>query len=161
MQCNLCTSCHAVTPNNLVKKDGSVTYTFVIRTGAKALPASVNYLDITTDPYGPVTGPCTMVTTGDIVLGSSQALPAIPANKDIMCTFTVTVTQDHQDAAQIAPFTISAMFSGPDTETREFHVPDIQTLSVPVYTGGSLEEPTSQVLTATAGSYYNDPGVLL
>lgn len=151
---------HPVDYSNLVKSGGKVKYTVTLSTGYKDVTVG-NQLDILTSIGVVPSEPCSLDDGGGdislgVALGSDQPLGSdtIPSNQQLTCSFEVHVTDTHQLQGEIAPFTVTANYSGPDTWTREYFVPSVVTTSVPVYTGTTLEAPTSQVV-EVVNSYYS------
>lgn len=130
---------------------GKVSYTVTLSTGLLDIPIN-SQLDITTNVSGlTVDGPCTMNSGGDIPLRGNLGFN-ISANKTISCQVLVNVTSGHASNAEIAPFVVTAQWGGAAGD--EYYVPPVQTLAVPVCTGGELAQPSSQVNEAELGTKY-------
>lgn len=120
-------------------------YTLILHTGHKDVPAG-NQLALQASVTVNSTRPCTLSTAGrTIQLGQSFGA-VIPRNDELTCEVMVGVNNDtHMQAGQVPPFSVTAVYSGPNISTHEFWVEPHTTSSVPVYTGTSLSKPTSEL----------------
>lgn len=142
-------------PTELVLATGLVTYTVTLRSGYKDIPTG-GQLDIKASlPGSTVAGSCATGSSGNLALRTDLASVILPSTV-IACNITVPVTTEHQRQGKVPGFTVTAVISGPQVGP-EFYVPVLETLDVPVYTGGSLGAVDSTVL-ISAGKYI--PGKL-
>lgn len=153
----LCYLLFAASAGALVVATGTVTYFVTLKTGKLQLPAN-NRLDLSFDRDGVTVVDNKCTSSSDVFLLGTTLDKAVPADTDLTCLFTVSANSTDQDAAHIAPFTVTATFSGDDTTHNEYFVPSIMTPVVPVYTGGQLAAPTSEVVNLDGSSTSSNDG---
>lgn len=134
----------------LVKETGVVTYKVRISTGSKEVPSGSS-LTLTANPPGATFGPCTKVSGGTFDLNTitSQAM----TSNQIDCDISVPVSNAHKSQGKISAFSVTAVITaaGTNSDSKEYHIPNVQTSDVPVYSGGQLGTVYSSVVT-TAGA---------
>lgn len=142
----------ATDPSLLASETGDVIYAFQLNTGLKVIPSG-SELNISADPQGVTFGPCMNSSGGIIPLSTSTTEEILPGHID--CKVTVHVNSVHKALGQIPGFSVRAVITSANgTTSEEFYVPVVQTLDVPVYTGGHLGLVYSTVLTTAASSEY-------
>lgn len=137
----------------LVAAGGKVTYTMTLKTGNKELPGGNQLnLDFSRPGVRVVGGTCNDSTADEYVVGVVLH-KTVPANTNLTCSFEVQPNTTDQDAAMIAPFTVTANFVGPNTTNHEYYIPTDMTPSVLVYAGGILQFPGSEIV-LTNGTWF-------
>lgn len=139
--------------NTLARLDGTVRYKVVIINGNRTIPAN-SQLDVTTTGGYSVTGPCKHgVSPTETAVPLRANLASIPPREAITCEFDVTVTGTDKDNGEIAPFQITAQFTGTGVD-RAHYIKPVNSDSVPVHTGGQLSNIDSQVMLGDSTKYH-------
>lgn len=148
------------TSDPLVAAGGKVTYTMTLTTGEKALPNNGNMLVLSFDRAGVtvVGNKCDNPLNNDEYPVGVNLNKLVAGKTALTCRFQVQANTSDQDAASIAPFDVTATFSGPDTTHYEYHVPSTRTPTVLVYAGGRLHSPSSEVVNANGNSMETHDG---
>lgn len=139
----------------VVKATGFVEYTVTINTGYKPLSSGHalmlnTSIDVIPEGYCTITPPSNQIT---LLAGASAISLTLNPNTDIICKFNVTADAAHKAAGEIAPFNVTARFTGPDNTDGVYFIAGTvenagvpTTPSVPVYTGSVLGTPSSAVV---------------
>lgn len=131
---------------HLVKAGGKVKYTVKLSTGHKDVPAG-NQLAIQTNSTAVPSGLCALDMEGGTIQLSQDLVVTLPKNRELTCELVVVVNDNtHMQGGKVPPFSVAAIYSGPNTSTHEYYVEPQSTSSVPVYTGTYLDQhPTSEL----------------
>lgn len=144
---------HAVNGTNIVRPGGAVRYKFKVKNGLTVVPTGSTLLftsdnsDVTlTNSSCTYSGAQVPTTTHDNqhpITDSTQLV----AGSEYTCTVDVIVSTTHAASAKVPSFSIIAEYKGTGV-TRAFYIESKTppTLEVPVYTGASLAQPTTEVV---------------